>query len=105
MISMPNQLLNETMPDGSRLFFILPENCPPHRLLWFIICLRALPTAYVTDFVTGETWMDFRWRKQKFSIHNPYGQYWFFADNPDCSETLLHELAEYFAMRIPPEKA
>ena len=90
-------LLNETISDGSRLFLQLPQTCPPSRLLWRIMRFGGLPTAFVSDWVTGETWMDFRYKGWKFSIHNPYGEYWFFARNPTCPEDILHRLAEYFA--------
>ena len=90
-------LLNETISDGSRLFLQLPQTCPPSRLLWRIICFGGLPTAFVSDWVTGETWMDFRYKSQKFSVHNPYGvEYWFFVKNSACPEDILHRLAEYF---------
>ena len=90
-------LLNETISDGSRLFLQLPQTCPPSRLLWRIIRFGGLPTAFVSDWVTGETWMDFRYKGQKFSVHNPYGvEFWFFVKNPACPEDILHRLAEYF---------
>ena len=91
-------LLNETISDGSRLFLQLPQTRPPSRLLWRIVRFGGLPTAFVSDWVTGEMWMDFRYKSQKFSVHNPYGvEYWFFVKNPACPEDILHRLAEYFA--------
>lgn len=91
-------LLKETISDGSRLFLQLPQTCPPSRLMWRIICFVRLPTAFVSDWVTGVMWMDFRYKGQKFSVHNPYGvEYWFFVKNRACPENILHRLAEYFA--------
>ncbi|MDO4879520.1 MAG: hypothetical protein Q3966_09575 [Neisseria sp.] len=86
-------LKNDIMADGSRLFLQLPQTCPPLRLLWRIVRAGGLPTAFVPDWVTGETWMDFRYKGQKFSVHNPYGEYWFFAGNPACPEAVLQTLA------------
>ena len=48
-------LLNETMSDGSRLFLQLPQTCPPSSLLWKIIRFGGMPSAFVSDWVTGET--------------------------------------------------
>lgn len=91
-------LKNDIMADGSRLFLQLPQTCPPSRLLWRIIRFGGPPTAFVSDWVTGEMWMDFRYKGQKFSVHNPYGvEFWFFVKNPACPENILHRLAEYFA--------
>ena len=90
------KLKNDIMADGSRLFLQLPQTCPPSRLLWRIIRFGGLPTAFRPDLVTDETWMDFRYKGWKFSIHNPYGEYWFFAENSECPEDILHRLAEYF---------
>ena len=64
-------LKNDVMADGSRLFLQLPQTCPPPRLLWQIVRFGGLPTAFVSDWVTGEMWMDFRYKSQKFSVHNP----------------------------------
>ncbi|MFC2415956.1 hypothetical protein [Neisseria elongata] len=90
------KLKNDIMADGSRLFLKLPQTCPPSRLMWRIIRFGGLPTAFRPDLVTDETWMDFRYKGWKFSIHNPYGEYWFFAENSECPEDILHRLAEYF---------
>ena len=90
------KLQNDIMADGSRLFLKLPQTCTPLRLLWRIVRFGGLPTAFVSDWVTGETWMDFRHKGQKFSVHNPYGvEFWFFVRNPACPEGLLRRLAAY----------
>ena len=90
-------LMNETMHNGSRLFLQLPQTYPPSSLLRQIVRLGGTITAFVSDEITGETWIDFGYKGWKFSIHNPYGEYWFFVKNPACPENILHRLAEYFA--------
>ena len=90
-------LLNETMHNGSRLFLQLPQPYPPSSLLRQIVRLGGTITAFVSDEITGETWIDFGYKGWKLSIHNPYGEYWFFAENSECPENILHRLAEYFA--------
>ena len=88
-------LLNETMSDGSRLFLQLPQTCPPSSLLRQIVrCLGGILTAFVSDEITGETWIDFCYKGWKFSIHNPYGEYWFFAENSECPEAILQSMIQ-----------
>lgn len=73
-------LLNEIMSDDSRLFLQLPQTCPPSSLLRQIVrCLGGTITAFVSDEITGGTWIDFGYKGWKFSIHNPYGEYCFFC--------------------------
>ena len=83
-------LLNGTMSDGSRLFLQLLQTYPPLSLLRKIVHFGGMPTDFVSDWVTGETWIDFCYKGWKFSIHNPYGTYWFLlktanAPKPYCN--------------------
>lgn len=77
-------LLNETMSDSSRLFLQLRQ----------IVRLGGILTAFVSDEITGETWIDFGYKGWKFSIHNPYGEYWFFGENSECPEAILQSMIE-----------
>lgn len=88
-------LLNETMSDGSRLFLQLPQTCPPSSLLRQIVRrLGGTITAFVSDEITGETWIDFGYKGWKFIIHNPYDEYWFFAENSECPEAILQSVIQ-----------
>ena len=87
-------LLNETMSDGSRLFLQLPQTCPPSSLLRQIVRLGGILTAFVSDEITGETWIDFCYKGWKFSIHNPYGEYCFFTENSECPEAILQSMIQ-----------
>ena len=87
-------LLNETMSDGSRLFLQLPQTCPPSSLLRQIVRLGGILTAFVSDEITGETWIDFCYKGWKFSIHNPYGEYCFFTENSECPEDILQSMIQ-----------
>ena len=71
-----------------------------------VVAHRAFARAahrHLPDLVTGETWIDWRWRGHRFSAHSIYGDFLFFSENPDCPETLLRTLAEYLAAQIPPD--
>ena len=87
-------LLNKTMSDGSRLFLQLPQTCPPSSLLRQIVRLGGILTAFVSDEITGETWIDFCYKGWKFSIHNPYGEYCFFTENSECPEAILQSMIQ-----------
>ncbi len=82
------------MSDGSRLFLQLPQTCPPSSLLRQIVRLGGILTAFVSDEITGETWIDFCYKGWKFSIHNPYGEYCFFTENSECPEAILQSMIQ-----------
>jgi len=88
-------LLNITMNDGSRHFASLPESRS-----WYALRdhLSRLPGASVTGFLTDgvtEAWIDFSYRGHLFAINNQFGEYWFFVQKPECSDSVLSEVADY----------
>ena len=86
---MAAKLLNMIMNDGSRHFGDLPESVDWHQLRDHIERLEGVRvTNFVTDNVT-EVWIDFDYRGHRFSVNNQFGSYWFFVDNPACSEEIL----------------
>jgi hypothetical protein len=90
------QLLNKKMSDGSRNFLLLPVgSTPPLSLLFRVFTLwGAFPTAYVPSF--SESWIDFRYKGEKFSVNNQSGDYWFFVENSSCKESVLLLVANHF---------
>jgi hypothetical protein len=90
------KLLQDTMNDGSRNFLLLPTgSTPPIRLVFRVLSLwGAYPTAYIPSL--GESWIDFRYKRQKFSINNQYGDFWFFVESPKCPDSVLLEVANHF---------
>ena len=86
---MAAKLINIIMNDGSSHFGDLPESIDWHQLRDHI---ERLDGVQVTDFITDnvtEVWIDFAYRGQRFSVNNQFGEYWFFVDNPRCSEEIL----------------
>jgi len=86
---MAADLLNIIMKDGSRHFGELPQSIFWQQLRDHI---ESLDGAKLTDFVTDnitEAWIDFSYGAHHFSVNDQFGEYWFFVDNPACSDEIL----------------
>ncbi|WP_299935237.1 hypothetical protein [uncultured Pelagimonas sp.] len=96
---MPYPLINLTMHDGSRHFLGLPAVYPP-RFLWR--SLSKLENATRGDFLGDmiETWFDFSYQGYAFSVHETYGEFWFFANDPDTPDPVLHDICDHFLALI-----
>lgn len=83
------------MADGSRLFLTLPQSVYPDAAAEH---LKTLPGAEFTGFLDSitESWIDFRFEQQVFTIHNPFGEFWFFVEKPDCAEWILAKVRDHF---------
>lgn len=101
------RVIDMRMHDGSRHFGGLPETYDPDVPEWDVLreavtkLAGAELTGFVTDHVT-EAWIDFTFGGQKFSINNQHGEWWFFVQDPACSELLLHEVLDHFEARLDP---
>ena len=93
---MSSKLLNLIMKDGSRNFAILPETIFFDELRELVKSFEgSKEIGFVTDGVT-EVWLAFDFGGHKFSINNQFGDYWFFVDDPNCSNKILLEVVKYF---------
>jgi len=102
---MAAKLINITMNDGSRHFGDLPESIGWHKLRNHIKLLEgAQITGFVTDNIT-EVWIDFTYRGHQFSINNQFGNYWFFVDNPQCSEEILEAVLGHCELALGSESS
>ncbi len=45
---------------------------------------------------TIEMWLEFKFRKYKFFVHNKYGDYEFYVEEKKCPDEILLEIADYF---------
>ena len=92
---MKHPVINLTMKDGSRHFLGLPADHHPSRL-W--LGVKLLPHAktgeYLEDIV--EAWFDFTYKGLSYSVHNTFGEFWFFANDPEAPEQDLHFLRVHF---------
>lgn len=92
--------VSQIMHGGSLHFAIFSDTIAPLSVPLKIIRLKgAFPTAYVPGL--DETWIDFRYRNHKFSIHRTLGDYWFFVENPDCPESILDRVSQHFSKYFP----
>lgn len=92
---MAAKLINIIMNDGSRHFADLPESIDWYQLRDHI---QRLDGARVTNFLTDnitEVWIDFAYRGHQFSINNQFGSYWFFVENPQCSDEILEAVLRH----------
>jgi hypothetical protein len=87
------RLFDIRMADGSRHFADVPMRIPPYALRER---LEAAHGVRVTAFIsTGtEAWIDFDYRGDSFTVHNPCGDYWIFVDDPSCPDEVLVEVTK-----------
>jgi hypothetical protein len=95
------RIINLIMHDGSRHFLCVPELIFPNAL---VERMQANPEFLVTQFLDGavESWIDFDFRDWKFTINNQFGDYWFFAEDPDCPVEILAAIRDQFATILLP---
>ena len=92
---MAAELLNIIMKDGSRHFGDLPQSILWHQLRDHIESLEgAKVTGFITDNIT-EAWIDFSYCGHHFSVNDQFGEYWFFVDNPACSDEILEAVLHH----------
>ncbi len=88
------------MHDGSRHFLSLPQS-----QLWYAVRDHVLTLngaeliGFLCDHVT-EAWIDFAFKDHEFTINDQLGEYWFFAKDPECPETVLLLVANHFAQLL-----
>jgi hypothetical protein len=84
------------MCDDSRKFVELPETVFFDVLRDYAAKLKGTRiTDFITDWVT-EVWLDFEYRGHEFSVNDKFGDYWFFVEDPNCPDEILHEVAKHF---------
>jgi hypothetical protein len=95
------ELLNFIANDGSRHFWSIPETYP------FTILsehLSAIPGCAINRFLSDnvvEAWIDFRFMGYVFTVNNQFGEWWFFANDPECPDATLQLLAGCITPRDP----
>ena len=88
--------LKAKLPENARHFVDFPE------VIFFDEFhdhLEKLVGAEVTEFLmdgTLEIWLEFTFLDNKFFVNNRFGDYWFFAEDPECPEDILLGIANHF---------
>ena len=85
-------LMNTIMRDGSRHFLTLRETARPADIR---ARLESIPGVRVCQLssIGFDLWVSFQCMGWRFSINNPFGELWFFANDPTCPEDILRCLA------------
>lgn len=83
---------DQRMNDGARLFATIQDSISWGELQQHLEQLQGLEVLeFVSDGVV-ESWLDFSYFGQQFSIHDPMGEYWVFVRDPACASFILWEL-------------
>jgi hypothetical protein len=92
-------LMNTIMRDGSRHFLALRETARPDEIR---ARLEAIYGIRICQFSRGgfEWWMFFQCMGWRFSVNNPFGEIWFFVDDPICPEDILNCLKRRIAQAL-----
>lgn len=94
------QLIDLSMHDGSRHFGSLPECFPFEELRDH---LTKLPGTKVTSFVSDgvtEAWIHFKYQQHTFAGNTQLGEWWFFVDDPTCSDEVLWAVLNHCAKKL-----
>tara|TARA_R100000750_G_scaffold30078_2_gene19015 strand:- start:2771 stop:3142 length:372 start_codon:yes stop_codon:yes gene_type:complete len=83
------------MRDGSRNFLTLPILKSPGQLWRSLRRLKHVKRKANVQSVT-DAWITFSWRGWEIAIHDPYGEYWFFAEDPQTPDDVLEEIRQHF---------
>lgn len=92
---MGTQLINLPMVDGSRHFARILQTVLGQELRDHLAHLRGLRISGFAAESGGDVWIDFQFRGQEFSVHNHRREYWFFVDDPSCSEATLQRIVRH----------
>ncbi len=91
------KLSTQITNDGSRWFVTLRASADWYAVRDHVSALSgATLTGFLTDHIT-ECWIDFQYAGHKFTIHDPFGEYWFSVKDPKCPDEILQAVAEHFA--------
>ncbi|MBY6162161.1 hypothetical protein KUV73_14835 [Mameliella alba] len=83
------------MQDGSRNFLTLPIHVGPH-VLWRSLRPLALVKRGRILLTVTDSWIIYHWEEWPMSIHDPYGEYWFYAEDALTPEPILHAIRDHF---------
>ncbi|MCB1445365.1 MAG: hypothetical protein KDJ87_06065 [Rhizobiaceae bacterium] len=82
------QIMNVIMRDGTRHFLTLRETCRPDEVRARLETAGGIRVCQLSR--GGFQWrMWFQCLGWRFSIANPFGELWFFVEDPGCPEDIL----------------
>ncbi|KCZ53743.1 hypothetical protein HY29_16175 [Hyphomonas beringensis] len=88
----PQKLLKSVVNDAGRHFFDAPAALSMDEC---VIRLGLLEGVNVVSMMPAEIgqWLVFQFEGYAFSASNPFGEVWFFADDPETPDGILQKIA------------
>lgn len=88
----PPRLIKSVVDDSGLHFFDAPINMSMEDC---ILRLNTLAGIHIVSLVPSRlgNWLSFELEGHLFSANNPFGEVWFFADDPETPEPILEKIA------------
>ena len=88
----PPKLLKSVSSDGGRHFFDAPAAMSMDECILRLSTLESLSIVSLTPSELGH-WLSFRFEGHAFAANDPFGEVWFFAEDPETPEAILQKIA------------
>lgn len=98
----PSKLLKSLSNDAGRHFFDAPAGMSMDACILRLVSLDDLTIVSLTPSELGD-WLSFELDGHSFSANDPFGEVWFFAENPETPEPILQKIA--LCVVTPPNPA
>lgn len=86
------KLLKSVSRDAGRHFFDAPARMNLDDCILRLKHLAGLEIISLTPSELGH-WLSFRFEGHAFSANDPFGEVWFFAEDPETPDALLQKIA------------
>ncbi|MEP0314055.1 MAG: hypothetical protein ABJL57_13805 [Hyphomonas sp.] len=88
----PPKLLKSISYDAGRHFFDAPAAMSLDDCILRLSTLEGLNIVSLTPSELGH-WFSFQLEEHAFSANDPFGEVWFFAEDPETPEPILQKIA------------
>jgi hypothetical protein len=88
----PPKLLKSLTHDAGRHFFDAPPAMSMDACILRLTSLDGLSIVSLTPSEIGH-WLSFHLEGHSFSANDPFGEVWFFAEDPETPEQILQKIA------------
>ena len=95
-----NYLNKEEKLENARHFVDLPEVIAFDDLLDHLEELEGVEISDIELDGIIEMWLEFKFRKHKFFVHNELGDYMFFVKDEECPDKILLKIINHFRLLL-----